>query len=243
MTTVEQRTPPAASRRIAEWRPEDEAFWRKTAASVARRNLVLSVFAEHVGFSVWSSWSVLVLFLGPAYHVDPAGKFLLTAVPTALGAALRLPYTFAVARFGGRNWTMISAALLLVPTAPRAQEKGGDDGSADGSADSAAPAGTTTRLRVVAFGRRLELEAADLDRVRQSALSGTAPVNLLRPRARKLLLDALWERSGAAGRHSDPELAAELRSPAPAAPPAAAPPAAAPPPDDAELCSVPVIST
>ncbi|WNZ11122.1 UvrD-helicase domain-containing protein [Streptomyces sp. 11x1] len=69
-----------------------------------------------------------------------------------------------------------------------------------------------TRLRVVAFGRRLELEAPDLDRVRRTALSGTAPVNLLRPRARKLLLDALWDRSGAAGRHSDPELAAELRS-------------------------------
>ncbi|MCX5234648.1 UvrD-helicase domain-containing protein [Streptomyces prunicolor] len=68
------------------------------------------------------------------------------------------------------------------------------------------------RLRVVAFGRRLELEAADLERVRQSALSGTAPVNMLRPRARKLLLDALWERSGSAGRHTDPELAAELRS-------------------------------
>ncbi|MGW6523369.1 HelD family protein [Streptomyces sp. NPDC054962] len=78
--------------------------------------------------------------------------------------------------------------------------------------ETTAPTGTPTRLRVVAFGRRLELEAADLDRVRQSALSGTAPVNLLRPRARKLLLDALWERSGAAGRHSDPELAAELRS-------------------------------
>ncbi|MDX3243280.1 HelD family protein [Streptomyces sp. ME18-1-4] len=79
----------------------------------------------------------------------------------------------------------------------------------------AAPSGagvTPTRLRVVAFGRRLELEADDLDRIRQSALSGTAPVNLLRPRARKLLLDALWERSGAAGRHTDPELAAELRS-------------------------------
>ncbi|MFE4968284.1 HelD family protein [Streptomyces sp. NPDC056660] len=69
-----------------------------------------------------------------------------------------------------------------------------------------------TRLRVVAFGRRLELEAEELDRVRHNALSGTAPVNLLRPRARKLLLDALWTRSGAAGRHSDPELAAELRS-------------------------------
>ncbi|MFI5796131.1 HelD family protein [Streptomyces sp. NPDC051677] len=93
---------------------------------------------------------------------------------------------------------------------------GGGQGAGQLSFDEPpAPSGagaTPARLRVVAFGRRLELEAADLDRVRQSALSGTAPVNLLRPRARKLLLDALWERSGAAGRHTDPELAAELRS-------------------------------
>ncbi|MFF0966125.1 HelD family protein [Streptomyces sp. NPDC003703] len=74
------------------------------------------------------------------------------------------------------------------------------------------PAGPPTRLRVVAFGRRLELEAAELEHVRRTALGGTAPVNLLRPRARKLLLDALWEKSGAGTRHSDPELAAELRS-------------------------------
>ncbi|MFF3379726.1 HelD family protein [Streptomyces sp. NPDC002680] len=70
----------------------------------------------------------------------------------------------------------------------------------------------SARLRVVAFGRRIELEAPELARIRESALSGTAPVNLLRPRARKLLLDALWARSGAQGRHTDPELAAELRS-------------------------------
>lgn len=68
------------------------------------------------------------------------------------------------------------------------------------------------RLRVVAFGRRLELEAQELADVRRTALGGTAPVNLLRPRARKLLLDALWERSGAGNRHTDPELAAELRA-------------------------------
>ncbi|MEV5429612.1 UvrD-helicase domain-containing protein [Streptomyces sp. NPDC052701] len=68
------------------------------------------------------------------------------------------------------------------------------------------------RLRVVAFGRRLELEAGELDRIRRSALGGTAPVNLLRPRARRLLLDALWDKSGQAARHIDPELAAELRS-------------------------------
>ncbi|MFD4375201.1 HelD family protein [Streptomyces sp. NPDC058486] len=71
---------------------------------------------------------------------------------------------------------------------------------------------TPKLLRVVAFGRRLELEEGELRRIRQNVLSGTAPVNLLRPRARRLLLDALYSRSGAAGRHSDPELAAELRS-------------------------------
>ncbi|MFF0226125.1 HelD family protein [Streptomyces sp. NPDC004629] len=75
-----------------------------------------------------------------------------------------------------------------------------------------APSGTPGRLRVVAFGRRLELGAAELDRIRRTALGGTAPVNLLRPRARRLLLDALYEQSGAAARHGDPELAAELRA-------------------------------
>jgi hypothetical protein len=61
-------------------------------------------------------WSVFVLFMGPAYRIDAAGKFLLVSVPTLVGSVLRLPYTFAVARFGGRNWTIVSAALLLVPT-------------------------------------------------------------------------------------------------------------------------------
>ncbi|MDX2559143.1 UvrD-helicase domain-containing protein [Streptomyces sp. TX20-6-3] len=81
-----------------------------------------------------------------------------------------------------------------------------------GEEDAPVPAGTPTRLRVVAFGRRLELEADELRRIRHNVLGGTAPVNLLRPRARKLLLDALYAKSGAVGRHSDPELAAELRS-------------------------------
>jgi NNP family nitrate/nitrite transporter-like MFS transporter len=110
----------ANQRWIEDWRPEDAAFWKAGGAAVARRNLILSILSEHIGFSVWTMWSVLVLFLGTAYHVDPAGKFLLTAVPAGIGSVLRLPYTFAVARFGGRNWTIISAMLLLLPTIPAA---------------------------------------------------------------------------------------------------------------------------
>ncbi|MEU5751610.1 MULTISPECIES: HelD family protein [unclassified Streptomyces] len=74
------------------------------------------------------------------------------------------------------------------------------------------PEGSPTLLRVVAFGRRLELEGEELAGIRRTVLGGTAPVNLLRPRARRLILDALWAKSGAGTRHADPELAAELRS-------------------------------
>jgi NNP family nitrate/nitrite transporter-like MFS transporter len=109
-------------RRLAGWDPEDPGFWQRTGARVARRNLIFSILSEHIGFSVWSLWSVVVLFLTPAYGLsaDPrtaaAEKFLLTTVPTLVGAVLRIPYTLAVARFGGRTWTFISAALLLAPT-------------------------------------------------------------------------------------------------------------------------------
>lgn len=101
---------------IDDWHPEDGQFWESQGKRIAKRNLIFSVVSEHIGFSVWSLWSVLVLFLGPDYGFDPAQKFLLTALPTLVGAVLRLPYTFAVAKFGGRNWTIISALLLLIPT-------------------------------------------------------------------------------------------------------------------------------
>ena len=104
------------SRWIDDWDAENLAQWENGGKEIAQRNLIFSILSEHIGFCVWSLWSVFVLFLGKDYGLSPADKFLLTSTPAAVGAGLRLPYTLAVARFGGRNWTIISAILLLIPT-------------------------------------------------------------------------------------------------------------------------------
>lgn len=112
-------TAPAASRGgrwIEHWDPENETFWNETGEKVAKRNLFFSVLSEHIGFSIWTLWSVMVLFMGPEYGLTPADKFFIVSMATLVGAIVRVPYTFAVAVFGGRMWTVISASLLLVPT-------------------------------------------------------------------------------------------------------------------------------
>ncbi|OLT48190.1 MFS transporter [Saccharomonospora sp. CUA-673] len=101
---------------IEHWDPEDEQFWEAKGKTIARRNLWISIFSEHIGFSIWTLWSVLVLFMGDEYGLSAADKFLLVSTPSLVGSFLRIPYTLAVAKFGGRNWTIISAALLLIPT-------------------------------------------------------------------------------------------------------------------------------
>ena len=119
MTTTEAQTAPRAGNKwIQQWDPEDEGFWAATGRRIANRNLIFSIFSEHIGFSLWSIWSVVVIALPTAgfkFSVDEL--FWLTALPNLIGAALRLPYTFAVPRFGGRNWTIISSLLLLIPCA------------------------------------------------------------------------------------------------------------------------------
>jgi NNP family nitrate/nitrite transporter-like MFS transporter len=104
-------------RNIEHWDAEDVDAWEAGGKKVATRNLIWSIVAEHVGFSIWSIWSVMVLFMPQnVYHIDAAGKFFLVAMPTLVGAFLRIPYTVAPAKFGGRNWTIVSALLLLIPT-------------------------------------------------------------------------------------------------------------------------------
>ncbi|HTQ18446.1 nitrate/nitrite transporter [Mycobacterium sp.] len=102
---------------LLDWDPEDTAAWEAGNKKIARRNLIWSVAAEHVGFSIWSIWSVMVLFMPTSvYGLSAGDKFLLGATATLVGGCLRFPYTFATAKFGGRNWTIFSAVVLLIPT-------------------------------------------------------------------------------------------------------------------------------
>lgn len=117
-------TPPASTtaltfrpgRWIDGWNPEDAAFWARQGRAIARRNLGWSIFAEFLGFIVWQLWSIVVVMLPSAgFTLSTSESFWLISLPSLVGATLRFPYTFAVAVFGGRNWTIVSAGLLLVP--------------------------------------------------------------------------------------------------------------------------------
>ncbi len=123
MSTTIEATPaaPAASIRrgrwIDNWEPENEQFWETTGKKIARKNLFFSIFAENLGFSVWVLWTIVVINLGNiGITLSLSEAFWLTAVPNLIGSTLRIPYTFAVPKFGGRVWTAISASLLLIPT-------------------------------------------------------------------------------------------------------------------------------
>ncbi|MFI6181241.1 MFS transporter [Nonomuraea sp. NPDC051191] len=102
------------ARWITEWHPDDPAFWERTGRHVARRNLVFSIVAEHLGFTVWTLWSVVATRMG-AYDFSTDQLFWLVALPNLVGSALRVPYTFGPGRFGGRDFTVAGAVLLLVP--------------------------------------------------------------------------------------------------------------------------------
>ncbi|PWB66900.1 MAG: nitrate/nitrite transporter [Deltaproteobacteria bacterium] len=104
------------SRVLAVWNPEDQAFWNTEGKSIASRNLWISIPALLLSFAVWMVWSVVVVNLptiGFPFATDQL--FWLAALPGLAGATLRIFYSFMVPIFGGRKWTTISTASLLIP--------------------------------------------------------------------------------------------------------------------------------
>ncbi len=87
------------SHRIIDWNPEDTVAWEAGNKAIARRNLICTVAADHVAFSIWSLWSVMVLFMPePVYGFSPSDKLLLGAIATSSGDVCAFP-----TRWGSRN--------------------------------------------------------------------------------------------------------------------------------------------
>lgn len=101
---------------LEDWRPDDDEFWREKGKRIANRNLWISIPALLLAFSVWMVWSVVVAKLpsiGFNYTTDQL--FWLAALPGLSGATLRIFYSFMAPIFGGRLWTTLTTASLLVP--------------------------------------------------------------------------------------------------------------------------------
>ena len=102
---------------LTRWDPEDAAFWEREGRAVATRNLWISIPSLTLAFAVWMVWSVVVVNLpNVGFKFSTNELFWLAALPGLCGATLRIFYSFMVPIFGGRRWTAISTASLLLPT-------------------------------------------------------------------------------------------------------------------------------
>lgn len=101
---------------LAHWDPENPDFWEKYGKKTANRNLVVSIIALLISFCINTLCALVSAQLGKAGFTFTADQlFTLTALPGLVGATGRLIYTYLPARFGGRNFTFISTAILLIP--------------------------------------------------------------------------------------------------------------------------------
>jgi NNP family nitrate/nitrite transporter-like MFS transporter len=117
-TSLSGGAPPRAGHGadIAEWHPEDEAFWEQTGKRIAYRNLWISVPALLCGFAVWGMWGIItVQMLNLGFPFTQAELFTLTAIAGIAGATMRIPSSFFIRLAGGRNTIFLTTSMLLAP--------------------------------------------------------------------------------------------------------------------------------
>jgi len=105
-----------ANQVLTRWNAEDAVFWEREGRAIAGRNLWISIPALMLAFAVWMLCSAIVVHLpNIGFRFSTRELFWLAALPALCGATLRIFYAFMVPVFGGRRWTAISTALLLLP--------------------------------------------------------------------------------------------------------------------------------
>lgn len=107
---------PSRKEILAHWDPENEAFWKAYGKKTATRNLIVSIIALLITFCINTLAAQVSAQLNNAGFAFDAGQlFLLTALPGLVGATGRLVYTYLPARMGGRNFTLVTVGILLIP--------------------------------------------------------------------------------------------------------------------------------
>ncbi len=109
-------TPTYSKADIADWQPEDNAFWESKGKAIANRNLWISIPNLLVAFAVWLMWGIItVQMLNLGFPFKPADMFTLTAISGLMGATFRIPASFFIRLSGGRNTIFLTSALLMIP--------------------------------------------------------------------------------------------------------------------------------
>ncbi len=114
---------------IKDYDVENEEYWRTKGKSIAYRNLVISIPALLLAFSVWLMWGMLIVQMkkmGFTLGMNPqtpedwkninAMLWTLPAIAGLSGATLRIPNGFLIAVGGGRNVIFLTTLLLLIPS-------------------------------------------------------------------------------------------------------------------------------
>lgn len=124
------------SRNITDWDVENEQYWETKGKKEAVRNLLISIPALLLAFSVWMMWSIIAtkmkefgynfgmvtISMSPEQITETLKKvntlyYTLPAIAGLAGATLRIPNSFLIAIGGGRNVIFITTFLLIIPCA------------------------------------------------------------------------------------------------------------------------------
>lgn len=107
---------PSRKEILANWQPENKEFYEKFGRSIAKQNLYTSTWALLLSFVVWTMWATIAANLNKiGFNFSDAQIFTLASLPGLVGATFRFIYTYMPSLVGGKTWTFISTALMLVP--------------------------------------------------------------------------------------------------------------------------------
>jgi NNP family nitrate/nitrite transporter-like MFS transporter len=101
---------------IEKWEPENQEFWDKTGAPIAKRTLIITTISLIFSFATWFVISAIVVRL-PAigFKFTTSQLFWLAAMPGLSGGTLRLIHTFLIPIFGTRLVVGIATLLKVIP--------------------------------------------------------------------------------------------------------------------------------